>query len=322
VAPPPRVYRVLPKRVREAAKDLLLVRSANRLRLAIEANPKPDVIINWITSGTSGAIDLGRHWGVPVVSIFDAPLAEEYQHLMGFPPFLSGLVDHHERRCVANSQALIVYSSAVRDHLASMRVHVPPLFRMAFTDFKRMDFAGFHPRDVRNFKFVYIGSFFNWHRVEDLVSAFETVSLRHADAQLLLVGDGPERGKIRAMTRNPNIVFAGRMDGLELDALLRQAHVGVIPNALWHQAPVKLFQYSAHGLAVISRETPTIRELTDGKSCYPLFRDRSGLEHLMEACLVAPELALKRGAEAQAHVRERFSPSSYATFFERVFASL
>src|SRR4051812_3114774 len=51
--PSPFYYRIFSKRMREAVKDLLLFRKLPALYRQLESTSKPDIIISWISYGSS-----------------------------------------------------------------------------------------------------------------------------------------------------------------------------------------------------------------------------------------------------------------------------
>jgi|GEM_PF-3857890 len=310
-----------PKRFREFIKDLLFLRKNRRLYRSISTQKKPDVVLGWITMGNSYPADLAKHWSVPLVSIFDNPLVEEYTYLKGFPPFFKKLINQHEKRVLVNSEAVVVYSQAVKTHLQKVHGLASKFYFKAFTDFKRMSYLN-ATRETKEINFVYIGSFFNWHQIDDLIEAYSELHKTYLNARLYLVGDGPEFKRIKQLVQQTDIIMTGKLDGKELQALMKNMHVGVIPNALWFQAPVKLFQYSAAGLAVISKATPTIRELTSDQPCYSFFKNVEELKQQMEGFLKNPDKIEAKSKEAQEYIRGNFSENNYMDLFNEIFRSL
>jgi glycosyltransferase involved in cell wall biosynthesis len=67
-----------------------------------------------------------------------------------------------------------------------------------------------------------------------LLSAFHQVLAAYPDAQLAIVGDGPERAALEARARDADleghVTFYGRLGRAEVLARLRAAHVAVLPS--------------------------------------------------------------------------------------------
>lgn len=316
-----KMHRLFPSRIRELVKDLLLFRSNKKLFKRISCIPKPDLVLSWVTYGNSYGIDLAKKWNIPIVAIFDNPLSEEYNYLKGFAPFFKKIVDKEEKRSVQEVNSVIVYSHAVKEHLERKYQLKANFHFKAFTDFKRMKYSG-SEKDISVINFAYIGSFFNWHKIEDLIEAFNRVNDKYPNCRLFLIGDGPEFPKIKADVKNSNIILTGKLDGSELDEILQKIHVGVISNALWFHAPVKLFQYSANELAVISRKTPTILELISDNSSYSLFENSSELLQRMIYFMEKPEQIEIKGREAKEYVKENYSEEKYLNFLKEIFRSI
>lgn len=316
-----RIIYLFPKRFREIIKDLQSVFKNRKLKRNIESIPKPDLIISWITYRNSYAVDFAKHWNVPLISIYDNPLSSEYDFLHGFPPFMKWQVEYHEKRSVTESDSLILYSSAVLDYLKKKYPVNGKVYYIAFTDFLRMKFQDYK-RSLECINFVYIGSFFNWHKLDDLIEAFRNVNRKYPNSKLYLIGDGPEFGRIFDATKDPNIVFTGRKDGAELDKLIESMHVGVISNALWYQAPVKFFQYAGSQLVVISKKTPTIYELSKGDKCFRFFDSKNELEQQMESVIKDPASIESLGNQSKEYIRNNFSEANYLSLFHRIFIDL
>lgn len=320
------LYRFIPKRIREFLKDVIYFRKLKKMRARLEALPEPDIIIGWISYGSSISADLSKKWGVPLVSIFDHPINEEYKFLFGFHSLFKKRIDRHEKRMLSNARAIIAYSPSVKEYI-SKEVDIAniPVYYMAFTDFKRMSFEKYS-RNYDIIRFAYIGSFFNWHKLNDLIDAFEEVHLQGHVFELYLVGNGPEynaiKHRISSLTWKDKIRLTGALDGEQLNSLLRKLHVGIIPNALWFQGPVKLFQYSAERLCIISKNTPTIRFLFRGAQGCLFFDTLEDLVGKITFLLLNKEKTVGFGEETQRFVKENYDKANYLSFFEKIFSNL
>lgn len=318
----PAFYRLFPKRSREMVKDILLFRRINNLKERILQNPKPDLIISWVSYGSSFSVDLKVLWNVPLVSIFDNPLNEEYKHLFGFKPFFHKRIDFHEGRLLKNSDSIIAYSHAVKDYIVSKHKVKADFYFKAFTDFKRMTFKEYNRNDDP-LCFAYIGSFFNWHKIDDLIAAFGDVRKAGYNAELILIGDGVEFDRIKELvSANPYgsaIRMTGRLDAAELEREMEKINVGIISNSLWFQAPVKLFQYSAAQLPVIYKKTPTIDELSSEEPGFFSFSSQQELIEKMTYCVTNKGQLKSFGKMAQEKAKADFSKESYLDFFNQIF---
>jgi glycosyltransferase involved in cell wall biosynthesis len=112
----------------------------------------------------------------------------------------------------------------------------------------------------------WVGSFRRFHALEQAVEAAASV----AGATLLLVGDGPERKRIERLAGDVGVptTFTGTVPHHELPAYLAAMDAAVIlatRNGTFHYSPLKLAEYMAAGLPVVSPASGQLAErLTDG----------------------------------------------------------
>ncbi|HLP10800.1 MAG TPA: glycosyltransferase family 4 protein [Flavobacteriales bacterium] len=319
------IYRFFPKRVREMIKDLLLFKRLKRLNQQLDSCERPDLIIAWISYAGSHSALLAQKWNIPLVSIYDNPVSEEYKYLFKFYPFFRKKIKRAESEMVKAANALIVYSRAVEEHVKKEYGVTTRCYYKAFTDFKRMSYKQYN-RPTNEIRFAYIGSFFNWHKIEDLIDAFVSLKNEGSGGKLVLIGDGPEYERMKKLATDSGyghaIEFTGRCDSSELENRIAEIHVGIIPNALFWQGPVKLFQYSAAQMPVICKATPTIVELTQKNKGYLYFDTKQELKLQMKYILENPAKAKELGLETQEFAKKHFSEKAYADFFSKIFAEL
>lgn len=316
-----KLMRFFPKQLREMVKDALAILKNRKTINQIFEIPKPDIVISWVTYRDSSGVDFAKKWKTPLIAIYDNPLAEEYAFLNGFKPFFESNITFHEKKILTSANALILYSPAVKVYLDKKYNIKGAVYFNAFTDFLRMQFEN-QKKDLSTINFAYIGSFFNWHKIDDLIFAFESVNLEYPNCKLYLIGDGPEFNRISSSVKNNNIVFTGKKDGKELDLMMKEIHVGIISNALWFQAPVKFFQYSAANLLVISKKTPTILELSKGEDCYLFFDTKDELKKQMLNVMSNPLKIEQFGEKAGGFIKNNYSEVNYLNFFNEIFESI
>lgn len=106
--------------------------------------------------------------------------------------------------------------------------------------------------------FGFIGGLRPWHGVADMATAFEQVA-EALDARLLVIGDGPERPVLEALSaRLPDrVVLTGAVSHDAAPGLLRSVDIALAPYPRiegFYYSPLKILEYLAAGCAVIASD--------------------------------------------------------------------
>ncbi len=117
---------------------------------------------------------------------------------------------------------------------------------------------------------LFIGRLTAVKGVPILIDAFMRVLDKHPDANLTLIGDGPERSSIKALISeralNRNITLTGYLNQKEVAERLSQSDILILPSFA-EGVPVVLMEAMACGLPVITTRIAGIPELVqDGQS--------------------------------------------------------
>lgn len=158
-------------------------------------------------------------------------------------------------------------------------------------------------------RIVSIGNFFPIKGQEWLVQALPRVLARFPNAECILVGDGPDRPRIEALSRalclGSRVRFAGSMtDPLRL---LSHSDVFVLPSVS-EGLPLSILEAWAHGVPVIAARAGGVPEaVADGESglLVPI-RDPAGLADGIIRVLSNPSFG-RRLAEGGSRALGRFS---------------
>lgn len=208
---------------------------------------------------SAGTMDYARANGVPGLLEVNAPLVEEQrQHRT--------LVDERAARhaCRASfeaASALIAVSAhlagCLKQHTASTPVHTIP---------NGVDCERFRPGTPPAYEFPedafvvgFSGSLKAWHGLDTLVAAFERVASDLDQAQLLIVGDGPERDPceeaiVKAGLRE-RTHFLGARPHARIPGILASMDVAVAPYPkldTFYFSPLKIYEYLAMGLPIVA----------------------------------------------------------------------
>ena len=142
----------------------------------------------------------------------------------------------------------------------------------------------------------------------DLVTAMDSASVRASGARLLLVGGGPDTGRILERVRElrlETVVFllGRRADVRELMAL---SDVFALPS-LYEGLPLALLEALATGLPVVASDLPEIREVTGERGARLVAPGRPEL--LAEAITIqleSPDAGRASALEGRSRLESRF----------------
>ncbi|MFB3903308.1 MAG: glycosyltransferase family 4 protein [Acidobacteriota bacterium] len=122
---------------------------------------------------------------------------------------------------------------------------------------------------------ILVSTFEPWHGIDLILEAFALLAAAHAQARLVLVGDGRLRAameeKAVELGITHRVTFTGRVEQSEVAALLGIADVAAVcqrgTEAEAALSPLKLFEYMAAGKGIVAAAGPGIRRLiTDGQT--------------------------------------------------------
>lgn len=120
----------------------------------------------------------------------------------------------------------------------------------------------------RPVQIVFVGSFFEWHGIEELLRAFAIARKQTANIHLRLVGDGVVRPSSEKLAQSlgigDSVEFTGWVSPEEVVEHLKQADIGAAPFLKLEQFyfdPAKILEYMAAGLAIVSTEQGRIGEM-------------------------------------------------------------
>lgn len=232
---------------------------------------QPDVVVERFYTFGGAALSAAHALGVPAVLEINSPARDYPGSLRDTLDKLTLVrpVDRWRRRQLRISAAL---------YTTSRRLVPPDQQDRATVVVNGVDIERFRPgpetADTGPLRCVYVSSFRSWHGAEDLVAAVAHCVARHVPVRLTCVGEGPRWKLARAASAEAgvenHIDFVGRVPHARIPEFLADADVGVAPFAPdqfralelgWFWSPIKIFEYLAAGLAVVTADVSELKAL-------------------------------------------------------------
>lgn len=175
---------------------------------------------------------------------------------------------------------------------------------------------------------VFSGSFRPWHGADVLVRA----AAKLPDAYFLFLGDGPSlpetRDLVAALGLGKRVLFTGAVPYDDMPAYLKCADVGVAPyqpqrldqmqlGFFW--SPLKIFEYMAMALPVVSLDVPPLRKIvrpTEGLLVAE--GDIDAMAAAIGSLLNEPESARRKGRSGRERVVAEFSWQRHCEQLEQI----
>jgi glycosyltransferase involved in cell wall biosynthesis len=159
---------------------------------------------------------------------------------------------------------------------------------------------------------LYAGLTFSYRGLEHLVAAFARLKDEFPRGRLYLVGGRPAeieplRAQAMGLGVGERVVFPGQVSLEIVPRYLGASDVLVIPGTVSDEtaSPLKMFEYMAMGVPMVSVDRPALREILPAEGA--LFvppEDDGALEAALRWVLAHPEEAAERAAQAMAAVQQ------------------
>ena len=270
-----------------------------RLVRRVASQTRADVLLVRDLPLAPTAISVGRRLGIPVV----LDMAENYPAMMRVI-FLNGrqrltdyvvrnpaIVRRVESWTLERVDHTLVVVEESRDRLVGLGVpagritivgNTPPAARAAEGSVNERPLADGEPLEA-----IYLGLLEAPRGIGELIDAVHLCRQAGTAVRLTLIGDGRDRELFEAQVRrlglgDDAVRFLGFVPNTEALALLRSAHVGIIPhhaNESWNTTiPNKLFDYMSAGIAVIASDAAPVKRVINETGCGIAFKDRDAAD--------------------------------------------
>jgi len=160
------------------------------------------------------------------------------------------------------------------------------------------------------------------------LEAFASVLAEHADARLVIAGDGPAMASLRAraagLDLGARVEFRGRLDPAEARALLAASHVVLMPSRDHEGVPMVAIEAAQAARPVIASDIPGLRETVVHGSTGLLVpsADPIALGSALGYLLADREGARSLGEAASLRIRAEFDWNDYLGAYASIYARL
>ncbi len=250
-----------------------------------------------------------RTLGIAHVLEVNAPLVDEAARYRGLQDV--AVWRARERSILRAADAVVAVSPSVRAH--AIRCGVAPDHAVVVhngADLERFESLNGEPVRQRyqlgNARVVgFAGSLKAWHGVDHLLRAAVRLD---TDVRVLIVGDGPERGKLEALASElriaDRVVFAGAVPHHAIPEHLAAMTVAAAPyrrQADFYFSPLKIVEYLAAGLPVVASEQGDLAHLVGKAGLMVTPDDAAELADALDKVLGDPELRRAMHFAARRH---------------------
>ena len=265
---------------------------------------RPQLIYERYSLFLCATIWLARRRGIPIIlEINDSALVPRVR-----PLTMKRVAQCIEAWCLRNCTGLVFISGYFRDQaLAAYGAIAPLVVSPNAADIGHFDPARFDRIALRRERGIgdqvvcgYVGAFVHWHGVARFVEQIADRLASVPQLTLLMVGDGVDLAAIRALIAarglGDRVLLPGRVAHGDIPAWIACMDYAVLPNSNEYGSPMKLFEFMAMGVGVVSPDYAPITEVvSDGRTGWLVARGR------IDAC-VERVLALAAHRDEQARV--------------------
>ena len=283
-------------------------------KAALAGRPGYDMVYERYSLWSEAGMEFARSAGLPGILEVNAPLVEEqaaHRTLIH-----RDRAEEIARHVFSTASSVIAVSSEAREYVcanggAPDRAHVIP---------NGVDPGRFFPAEAesgkRAFSVGFVGTLKPWHDLTTLVAGYVLLLETQPGAELVIVGDGPERGRVEKLLEAAGaasgVTFSGAVDPAEVPGWMRKMDVGVAPyarDAARYFSPLKVLEYMASGIPVVGSNTGQIPELVEEGVAGLLHEaeDAEGLARALDFLARNPESRARMGDAARRSVIDHHS---------------
>jgi colanic acid/amylovoran/stewartan biosynthesis glycosyltransferase WcaL/AmsK/CpsK len=200
-------------------------------------------------------------------------------------------------------------------------------------DLARFPYRPRQPRTAQPFTVLTIARLVEKKGIAFGLRAVAQLAQTGASIRYVVIGDGPLRGELEALTRDlgiaENVTFCGWKTQDDIIALMQSMDALLFPsitgaNGDQEGSPVVLKEAMATGLPIVASNHAGVDEIVDhGVSGFLVAeRDAAGLAYALHALLRSPELCARMGAAARSKAVAEFDVKRLNRQLHRYYCSL
>lgn len=99
--------------------------------------------------------------------------------------------------------------------------------------------------------------------IDLLIKAFNDIIIKYPDAELLIVGEGPEEKFLKSISASENIKFVGKQPRKKINQFYKDSCFTIIPSIWPENSPIVIYESLALGRPVIGTRVGGIPDLID-----------------------------------------------------------
>jgi glycosyltransferase involved in cell wall biosynthesis len=167
-------------------------------------------------------------------------------------------------------------------------------------------------RNAENAPLLYFGRLSSEKGVADLLHAMQ----RLPKLNLIVAGDGPERGRLELLAAElelANVEFAGQLGRTELERAIVNSRFTILPSHAYETLGKTILESYAEARAVIATDWGSRRELVHPGKTGLLYKtgDVNELASAIQFLSSQPKLAETMGRAGREQIRQRYTPEAH-----------
>lgn len=181
---------------------------------------------------------------------------------------------------------------------------------------------------------VFISAYQFWHGAETIVEAANELCKRIRNIRFIMVGDGSKKEVVKANVKmynlDKNFDFLEKVPPEHIPELLSKCDIAIAPFDLssWEDAinkyefffrPIKIYEYMAAGLPIITVNTPSLKKMLDDAAIYiPTKNNEQELIGALESLITDKKLRASLGDKAKERLnKNKWTWDDHVNKFEK-----